>query len=117
MSPEQPKEQPKERRILLLDPDKLGFLAATVLSTGVVCVCVFYRRVSVANLAIRVGLTFVVSYVATFLFLRYALRTIGMEIARTREEKAKAAALEEDAGEDQPRERVEAAPGEPAKEE
>lgn len=90
----------KEKRALLLDPDKLGLLAASFFGTLVLVLC-FWRQLDGIQAAIRVALTALVSYTATSLFVRFPVTWVAKEAAqeqkRRTDEKQRARAEEESA--------------------
>lgn len=76
MSPRNPKAH------LLLDPDLLGFGSAAFFGTIAMGLS-FWRQADGFVVAMRTGLTAVVAYAATFLFVRY-LRSIADRFERER---------------------------------
>jgi hypothetical protein len=93
-----------------LNPDLLGFAAATFFGT-VIAAMGFWRGVDAFEVAIRAGLTFVVTYAAAFLFVRYVLYTVLKEIAtrhklqqQALDDAAKSASAGESAPSSQPEE-------------
>lgn len=64
------KNIPRQKKHLLLDPDILGFGSAVSFGTLVMALG-FWNQVDGFVVALRTGLTAVVAYVATFLFVRY----------------------------------------------
>ena len=82
------------------DPDVIGLAAASLCATITMAVG-FWRGVDGFSIAIRVGLVFVVTYGATFLFVRSVVRiVVGEFVERNRrqqeEEKAQRAAASQE---------------------
>jgi len=94
-----PSEQAKrrsKRHAVLWDPDKLSALVATCVSTLVMAVCFYVRHVgALAEVAIRVGITFVLTYLVTFLFVLFLLHVSAQ--AKEASRNASAAPGHEDA--------------------
>lgn len=65
---------------MLLDPDMMGFGAAAFFGTLAMALG-FWRQLDGFTVAVRVGLTALVAYAATFLCARY-LRGVGDRLAR-----------------------------------
>ncbi len=82
----------QKNKHLLLDPDLLGFGSAAFFGTLAMALG-FWRQVDGFAVAMRTGLTALVAYAATFLFVRY-LRGIAERLAR---EKRKREELERQA--------------------
>jgi predicted branched-subunit amino acid permease len=64
---------------LVLDPDILGLAAACLVGT-IVMALGFWQGADSFTVAIRTGITFAVTYVATFLLVRFVLLTILTEM-------------------------------------
>jgi len=83
----------KNKRVVALDADVWGFAAAGLCGT-IVMAAGFWRDIEGLTIAVRVGLTFVVTYAAVFVLVRLILRTALTEIAelkrQEREKQAKA---------------------------
>ena len=73
-----------------MDPDRLGFAAASLSGTLVMALG-FWRQVDAFAIAIRAGLTAVVTYAATFFLVRCILHTALTEMVRRRRERAEKA--------------------------
>ncbi len=69
------------RPVVMLDGDALGFAAATLAGVAVVAADMLWLRLDLLTLAVRVGLTFVVTYAAVFLLTHIALRIVLREVA------------------------------------
>jgi len=84
-----PRKRPKKspRLLPLLDPDKLGGLAASLLATIVMGFCFFHRRVGGFEVAVRVVLTFAISYAAVFVLVACLRHIVAPELAEAVEEK------------------------------
>ncbi|HNR37172.1 MAG TPA: hypothetical protein PKO36_18500 [Candidatus Hydrogenedentes bacterium] len=65
---------------MLLDPDMMGFGSAAFFGTLAMALG-FWRQLDGFTVAVRVGLTALVAYAATFLCARY-LRGVGDRLAR-----------------------------------
>ena len=76
-----PKKNPP---MLMLDCDRLGLLAATFIATIVMAVCCFYLDVDGAEIAFRVAMTFLATYVAVHIFVRVILHTAITELVEAR---------------------------------
>ena len=78
-----PRKRPKKspRLLSLLDPDKLGGLAASLLATIVMGFCFFHRRVGGFEVAVRVVLTFAISYAAVFVLVACLRHIVTPELA------------------------------------
>jgi hypothetical protein len=66
---------------ILVDGDRLGFIAAILVGTLVMVLGLFYFQLDGFAVAIRVGVTAVVAYAAVFLFVHFVLQTVMTEIA------------------------------------
>lgn len=67
-----------------LDADRLGIGAATLVGTVVMAMGFLRSQSDLLGLALRVGISFVITYVAVFLFVYYVLRVILTAIAEER---------------------------------
>lgn len=74
----------KVRRLLLPDADVLGFSVATFVAGAVAALGLFWLQLPAFETIWRAGLTFVVTYAAVFLLVRYIVWTILTEIATKR---------------------------------
>jgi len=70
---------PSGRKQIAPNPDVLGLASACFFATVTMAVG-FWREMDGFSISIRVALVFVVSYAATFLLVRYAVRTILAEV-------------------------------------
>lgn len=70
----------KQRRALVLDPDKLACLVAAFLATAVMAFCFVSGRTSAAQTLLRTALTFVASYCVTFVFVAFLQHTTANEL-------------------------------------
>ncbi len=68
-----------------MDEDKLSVLVASIISTLVMAVG-FLREVDLLVLAVRVAMTFTVSWVVTFLLILLVRRTARLELPEYSEE-------------------------------
>lgn len=75
--------------MLPLDPDKLGLLVGMFLATAVLAFCFFYRRAGGLEVLVRAAMTFVIAYVATFLFVLALRHILATELAALEPEKRK----------------------------
>jgi len=71
----------KVKRLLLPDADILGFSAALFVAGAVAAVGLFWLQLPAFEALLRAGLTFVVTYAAVFLLVRYVVWTLLKEIA------------------------------------
>lgn len=71
--------------MLLPDADVLGFSAATFVAGAVAAVAMFWLELSAFDTLLRAGLTFVVTYAAVFILVKYIVWTILTEIATKRQ--------------------------------
>jgi hypothetical protein len=76
------------RQVLLLDPDKLGLLAAALVVMIVLVFCLYYRRMGALEVAVRATMAFVIAYAGAFVFVFVLRRVLAVERARERREKA-----------------------------
>ena len=74
----------KSKRLLLPDADVLGLSAAMFVGGGVGAVGLFWLRLPAFDTLLRAGLTFVVTYAAVFILVKYIVWTILTEIATKR---------------------------------
>ncbi len=102
----------KTQRTLLLNPDKLGLVVATFLATAVMGFCFFYRQADWFETAIRVALIFVMSYVATFIFVVVLKHIASTELAKVRAREREKKTVQEQSASEEASER-----GEPVSEE
>lgn len=77
-----------------MDGDLLGLSAGTLVSAVVLAVSCYWQALDMFTIMIRVGMAFIITYIAIFLFARLALYTLICEA----EERKKTAALAEGAG-------------------
>ena len=70
---------PSGRKQIAPNPDVLGLASACFFATVAMAVG-FWRQMDGFAISIRVALVFVVSYAATFLLVRYAVRTMLAEM-------------------------------------
>ncbi len=67
--------------VLALDADKLGLIAAVLVATIVMGLC-FLQGVQGLEVAVRAGLTFIVTYGAVYFLVRVILRAALIEFAQ-----------------------------------
>lgn len=75
----------KDDPVAIVDEDKLSVLVASIISTLVMAVG-FLREVDLLVLAVRVAMTFTVSWVVTFLLILLVRRTARLELPEYSEE-------------------------------
>ena len=87
-----------EKKRISPDPDVLGLAVAFFCAT-VTMALGFWRGIDGFAIAVRVGIVFVVSYAAVFVFVKCAVRIVVgelVELNRQREEEEKAQKAESD---------------------
>jgi len=94
--------------MVTVDPDKAGLLSASFLATLVMGVCFFYQKVHWADVAFRVAVVFLFSYVVTFLLVLFLRRVGERELARVGKATGQGVAAESQGGPPVP-----VAPGQP----
>ncbi len=75
----------KDKRLLLPDADILAVAAATFVAGGVAAAGMFWLRLTAFETLLRAGLTFVVTYAAVFVLVRYVVWTMLTEMAAERQ--------------------------------
>jgi len=74
----------RAKRLLLPDADVLGFAAATFVAGAVAALGLFWLELTAFETLLRAGLTFVVTYAAAFILVKYVVWTMLTEIATKR---------------------------------
>jgi len=74
----------RAKRLLLPDADVLGFAAATFVAGAVAALGLFWLELTAFETLLRAGLTFVVTYAAVFILVKYVVWAMLTEIATKR---------------------------------
>lgn len=77
-------EKKQSKRVLLLDADILGFAAGAFVGAAVMAVGFFRLQLPAFDIAVRTGLTFVVTYAAVFLLVKFLISTMLREVVEKR---------------------------------
>ncbi len=75
-----------EQHRLLLEPDKLGLLVASIMATLVMAACFYWQEVNDSVVGVRVALTFTISYSMTFILVLFMQRVLAQEMPEAEEE-------------------------------
>jgi len=68
-----------------MDVDKVALAGAAFVATVVLLLCLFYTEVEGFEIAIRIGLAFVIAYAVTFKSFQFIQRTARNEISAQEE--------------------------------
>ncbi|MCX5772659.1 MAG: hypothetical protein NTZ09_20635 [Candidatus Hydrogenedentes bacterium] len=77
-------ERKRTTRLLLPDADVLGFAVATFVAGAVAAFGLFRLQLTAFETLLRAGLTFVVTYAAVFMLVKYIVWAMLTEIASKR---------------------------------